>query len=133
MSMSPGIIAKSFQRAAGVLTISAMVSSRQVTLTGPSSEMPSQAGNSVAAARPSTVTDGLVEYETSMWVDGEDASWIDARHAAAERAPAVLPFGAFEQHGPHLPLSTDTSMAVALAAPARRGFRRFPAAAGLFR
>ena len=50
-----------------------------------------------------------------MWVDGEDASWIDARHAAAEGAPAVLPFGAFEQHGPHLPLSTDTSMAVALA------------------
>ena len=50
-----------------------------------------------------------------MWVDGEDASWIDARHAAAAGAPAVLPFGAFEQHGPHLPLSTDTSMAVALA------------------
>lgn len=57
----------------------------------------------------------LVEYETSMWVDGENASWVDARSAAEQGAPAVLPFGAFEQHGPHLPLSTDTSMAVALA------------------
>jgi creatinine amidohydrolase len=37
--------------------------------------------------------------------------------AAAHRArPAVLPFGALEQHGPHLPLATDTIMAEALAA-----------------
>jgi mycofactocin precursor peptide peptidase len=39
---------------------------------------------------------------------------------AAERAAAgallVVPLGATEQHGPHLPLSTDTDLAVALAA-----------------
>lgn len=27
---------------------------------------------------------------------------------------AVLPVGAFEQHGPHLPLATDTLVAVAI-------------------
>lgn len=37
--------------------------------------------------------------------------------AAALRAGAIplLPFGAYEQHGPHLPLATDTIMARALA------------------
>ena len=45
------------------------------------------------------------------WPDGDNASWEDARDAARSGAPAVLPFGAFEQHGPHLPLSTDTAMA----------------------
>jgi creatinine amidohydrolase len=50
-----------------------------------------------------------------MWLNGEDASWTDVRQAAGEGAPAVLPFGAFEQHGPHLPLSTDTAMAAELA------------------
>jgi creatinine amidohydrolase len=60
-----------------------------------------------------------------MWTDGNDASWPDARAAAAAGAPAVLPFGAFEQHGPHLPLSTDTAMAAVLA-------RRVAAAVGAF-
>ena len=36
---------------------------------------------------------------------------------AADRAPVlVVPIGATEQHGPHLPLSTDTDIAVSLAA-----------------
>jgi creatinine amidohydrolase len=50
-----------------------------------------------------------------MWLNGEDASWTDALQAASEGGPVVLPFGAFEQHGPHLPLSTDTAMAAELA------------------
>ncbi len=42
-----------------------------------------------------------------------DLTWPEA----AERAGAVLvvPLGATEQHGPHLPVSTDTDVAVALA------------------
>ena len=36
-------------------------------------------------------------------------------HLAAGRGVAVLPFGALEQHGPHLPLSTDTLTAEAVA------------------
>ncbi|MBW8482690.1 mycofactocin biosynthesis peptidyl-dipeptidase MftE [Actinomadura parmotrematis] len=35
--------------------------------------------------------------------------------AAIENAILVIPVGATEQHGPHLPLSTDTDIAVALA------------------
>jgi creatinine amidohydrolase len=36
-------------------------------------------------------------------------------HLRATRGVAVLPFGALEQHGPHLPLSTDTLTAEAVA------------------
>jgi creatinine amidohydrolase len=38
-----------------------------------------------------------------------------AAHLARSRGIAVLPFGALEQHGPHLPLSTDTITAEAVA------------------
>ena len=44
------------------------------------------------------------------------ASWTDVRdHLASHRGIAVLPVGALEQHGPHLPLSTDTLQADAVA------------------
>lgn len=36
-------------------------------------------------------------------------------HLRATRGVAILPFGALEQHGPHLPLSTDTLTAEAVA------------------
>ena len=54
---------------------------------------------------------------------------------AAAGALLAVPVGATEQHGPHLPLSTDTDLAVALCArlaggPARRAGR---AAAALWR
>lgn len=39
-----------------------------------------------------------------------------AGHLAGSRGIAVLPFGALEQHGPHLPLATDTITAEGVAA-----------------
>jgi mycofactocin system creatininase family protein len=42
-----------------------------------------------------------------------DCAWPDAARAAAG-AVLAIPIGATEQHGPHLPLSTDTDIAVAL-------------------
>jgi creatinine amidohydrolase len=39
-----------------------------------------------------------------------------AAHLVGSRGVAVLPFGALEQHGPHLPVSTDTITAQAVAA-----------------
>ncbi|MBZ4487468.1 creatininase family protein [Microbacterium sp. cx-55] len=44
------------------------------------------------------------------------ASWTDvAEFLGTGSRVAVLPFGALEQHGPHLPLSTDTIQADAVA------------------
>jgi mycofactocin precursor peptide peptidase len=42
------------------------------------------------------------------------ARWPDIA-ACAENSILVVPLGSTEQHGPHLPLSTDTDVAVALA------------------
>jgi creatinine amidohydrolase len=44
------------------------------------------------------------------------ASWPEVRAYAAVAPPTLLvPLGATEQHGPHLPLGTDSTIAVALA------------------
>jgi creatinine amidohydrolase len=43
-----------------------------------------------------------------------DLTWPDADRLASS-ALLVVPVGSTEQHGPHLPLSTDTDIAVALA------------------
>lgn len=42
------------------------------------------------------------------------ATWTDLAEVAASRV-LLLPLGSTEQHGPHLPLSTDTDIAVAIA------------------
>jgi creatinine amidohydrolase len=42
-------------------------------------------------------------------------TWEEARDAAAAGAIAVLPVGAVEAHGPHLPLETDVIIASAMA------------------
>lgn len=44
-------------------------------------------------------------------LDGRTAAWPAAEAHIRRGCVAVLPFGAFEQHGPHMPLSTDTIMA----------------------
>ncbi len=55
-------------------------------------------------------------------------TWEEARDAAGPRSAAILPVGAIEAHGPHLPLETDVIIAQAMArsGAARmttRGFR----------
>jgi creatinine amidohydrolase len=44
----------------------------------------------------------------------EDATWLEVEADGGRRLLA-LPIGSLEQHGPHLPLNTDTRIAVALA------------------
>src|SRR5512144_1970282 len=41
--------------------------------------------------------------------------WTAVREVASRRAVAVLPLGAIEAHGPHLPLATDVIIAEAMA------------------
>ncbi len=50
----------------------------------------------------------MIELERAAWPDVEE-------HLRDRPGIAVLPFGALEQHGPHLPLSTDTLQAGAVA------------------
>jgi len=50
----------------------------------------------------------VIELSSSTWTDMRDV-------LASGPAIAVLPFGALEQHGPHLPLDTDTRQAEAIA------------------
>ena len=45
-----------------------------------------------------------------------DLSWPEIGQRAAAGAVLAVPVGSTEQHGPHLPLSTDTDLAVALCA-----------------
>ena len=42
-----------------------------------------------------------------------DLTWPEAGRLAAAGALLAIPVGSTEQHGPHLPLSTDTDIAVA--------------------
>ena len=44
-----------------------------------------------------------------------DLTWPEAARLAATGALLAVPVGSTEQHGPHLPLATDTDIAVALA------------------
>jgi creatinine amidohydrolase len=49
-------------------------------------------------------------------IDADRTPWNDvAAHLAAGDGLAILPFGALEQHGPHLPLGTDTMTATEVA------------------
>lgn len=50
----------------------------------------------------------MIELATATWTEVAD-------YLATPGRVAVLPFGALEQHGPHLPLSTDTLQADAVA------------------
>ena len=45
----------------------------------------------------------------------DQLTWPEVRDAAARGAGVIVPVGATEQHGPHLPLSTDALLATELA------------------
>ena len=48
----------------------------------------------------------------------EDMTWQEIRRIAEDGATAVLPLGSMEQHGPHLPVITDTRLVESVAAAA---------------
>lgn len=48
-------------------------------------------------------------------IDWATATWEEIEGADRSRAVAVLPVGALEAHGPHLPLATDVVIAAAMA------------------
>src|SRR5262245_39801947 len=50
-----------------------------------------------------------------------EMTWTEVDDALKERPVALLPVGAVEAHGPHLPLSADTVIATEMA---RRGARK---------
>lgn len=47
----------------------------------------------------------------TRWLDAADATLPEVRAFLQDRPYALLPVGATEQHGPHLPLATDTLLA----------------------
>ncbi|MFJ2900963.1 creatininase family protein [Streptomyces sp. NPDC087212] len=49
------------------------------------------------------------------WVPADTTEEVRARAAGVSTQVAVLPVGSFEQHGPYLPLATDTLVACAVA------------------
>src|SRR5262245_30508878 len=49
-----------------------------------------------------------------------ELTWEDVRDMDRSRAVALLPVGAIEAHGPHLPLGTDNLIALAMARAAAR-------------
>jgi mycofactocin precursor peptide peptidase len=53
-----------------------------------------------------------------------DATWPEVAERAAAGCVLLLPFGSTEQHGPHLPVTTDTDIAVAIAEGAARSDAR---------
>ena len=53
----------------------------------------------------------------------EDLSWPEVKKLDAARMIVLCPLGAFEQHGPHLPLTTDADIVTAIARRVAEGRR----------
>lgn len=66
-----------------------------------------------AASRPSS--EGEAAGRGGRRFRLADLTWVEADRAARSGAVVLLPVGAFEQHGPHLPLDVDVHMALAVA------------------
>ena len=65
----------------------------------------------------------------SNWLDAAAATWPECRDFLARTPCEILPLGATEQHGPHLPQNTDTVIAEAPGDGGRPGECRAGAAA----
>jgi creatinine amidohydrolase len=66
------------------------------------------------------LVDGLATLAQELGGSGqpvrwEELTWYEARDAAAALNAVIIPVGATEQHGPHLPLSVDTLLGNAVA------------------
>jgi creatinine amidohydrolase len=57
----------------------------------------------------------MIAVMTRTTLEASTATWSEVEAHIRDGCVAILPFGALEQHGPHLPLSTDTLMASGLA------------------
>src|SRR5664280_1711988 len=53
--------------------------------------------------------------ETAMILLFHDKNWPQLKRAAANRTLVILPVGATEEHGKHLPVNTDTVIAERMA------------------
>jgi mycofactocin system creatininase family protein len=61
----------------------------------------------------------------------EGSAWPELALLARSGATLLIPVGSTEQHGPHLPVTTDTDIAVAIAAAAASRRRGLPVAPAL--
>ncbi|MBI5394916.1 MAG: creatininase family protein [Verrucomicrobia bacterium] len=50
----------------------------------------------------------------------ENLSWTDVKKTKAANKIVIFPLGSFEQHGPHLPLTTDSDIVTAIARAVER-------------
>ncbi len=44
----------------------------------------------------------------------EEMTWVEIEKALKEQKPILVPFGSVEEHGPHLPISTDSDLCYAI-------------------
>ncbi len=44
----------------------------------------------------------------------EEMTWVEIEEALKEKKPILVPFGSVEEHGPHLPISTDSDICYAI-------------------
>jgi creatinine amidohydrolase len=80
------------------------------------------------ASGPEATPDSIDDLEGDAKVafrDWAELTWEDVRDLDRARAVGILPVGAVEAHGPHLPLATDVVIAQAMA---RAGAERLEAA-----
>jgi mycofactocin precursor peptide peptidase len=88
-----------------------------MTARGPSDD----GARSPGGAGPAGATSPEVEARAAAAPTLADAAWPEVERRIGEGLTTLLvPLGATEQHGPHLPLGTDTAIAVALAEAAAR-------------
>src|SRR5437868_3002681 len=51
----------------------------------------------------------------------ENLTWPEVKRLKLANKVVLAPLGSFEQHGPHLPLTTDTDIIIAIARAVERG------------